>query len=195
MGNHDPPGQEWYAPFGMDGHRYYTFTRLTGPLWSPRRVQFFGVDTLNLDATQLAWLRRELESSDAAWKLAFYHYPLYTSGEYTWRAAAVRRQLEPLFVNAGLDVGFSGHEHFYERLQPQRGVQYFTSGAGGALRQGDIRPSPLLAAGFDRDTHFILVELTRDELHFQAISRTGRTVDAGAVPRDPDRRMPPRLRP
>jgi acid phosphatase len=113
VGNHDPPGQERYAPFGMDGRRYYTFTRLTGPLWSPRRVQFFAVDTLDLNAAQLAWLRRELEASDAGWKIAFYHYPLYTSGEYKWRAAAVRRQLEPLFVDAGLDVGFNGHEHFY----------------------------------------------------------------------------------
>jgi hypothetical protein len=184
VGNHDPPGQEWYGPFGMDGHRYYTFTRLTGPLWSPRRVQFFAVDALDLDAAQLAWLQRELESSDAGWKLAFYHYPLYTSGEYRWRAAAVRRHLEPLFVNAGLDVGFSGHEHFYERIRPQHGIQYFTSGAGGALRLDALRPSGLTASGFDRDTHFMLVEIAGDTLSYQVVTRTGQTIDYGEVPRE-----------
>ena len=60
-------------------------------------------------------------------------------------------------------------------------MQYFTSGGGGALRVGDIRKSDLTAAGFDRDTHFMLIEIAGDTLHFQVISRTGRTVDAGRL--------------
>jgi hypothetical protein len=79
----------------------------------------------------------------------------------------------------------SGHEHFYERLLPQHGITYFISGAGGALRRGDIRPSSLRAAGFDDDVHFMLMEVSGGELYFQAIARNGRTVDAGVIVKEP----------
>ena len=80
-----------------------------------------------------------------------------------------------------VDVVFSGHEHFYQRIKPQKGIQYFVSGAAGELRSGDLRPSPLTAAGFDTDRSFMLVEVAGKELSFQAISRTGHTIDKGTI--------------
>jgi hypothetical protein len=91
-----------------------------------------------------------------------------------------------MFVQYGVDVVFSGHEHFYERINPQRGIYYFTSGAAAKLRKGNIRPTVLTAAGFDEDRSFMLLELTPDQMHFQAISRTGRTVDSGVIDRPAD---------
>jgi hypothetical protein len=76
---------------------------------------------------------------------------------------------------------FSGHDHSYERLKPQRGVYYFVSGAGGKLRAGDIEVSESTAAYFDRDRSFMIVEVSERELTFQAISRTGTVVDSGAI--------------
>jgi hypothetical protein len=67
----------------------------------------------------------------------------------------MRSKLEPIFLQDGVDVGLNGHEHFYERSVLRGGVQYFTSGAGGALRKNDITPSSTMAAGFDADNHFI----------------------------------------
>ena len=196
LGNHDPPGQADYAPFNMGGNRYYTFTKEAGllPPLATTRVQFFAIDTVTLDAGQLAWLRRELEQSRADWKIAFYHHPVYSSGRYRLAAGRIRNALEPLFVRYGVDVGFSGHEHFYERLIPIQGVQYFTSGAGGALRIDDLRDSPITAAGFDTDTHFMLVEIVGRDLYFQVISRTGQTIDSGMISRPDDPRPPPSLR-
>jgi hypothetical protein len=182
IGNHDPPGEEHYEPFGMDGRRYYTFSKWAGPLWSPHRVQFFALDTVHFDETQGTWLERELGRSRASWKIAFYHHPLYTSGDYRWWSFLTRRSLEPLFVGGGIDVGFNGHEHLYERTVPQQGVHYFTSGAGGAIRVGALRPTRVTAAGYDQDTHFILAEISGDTLSFQVVSRTGQTVDYGEVP-------------
>jgi hypothetical protein len=189
-GNHDPPGIVTYAPYNMNGNRYYSFTRKEGPLGpvTARTVRFFAIDTVNLDAAQLAWLRTELQASDPGWEICFYHHPLYTSGRYSFAAARLRRVLEPIFVQHGVDVGLAGHEHFYERVAPQQGVVYFTSGAGGALRVDDIRRSSLTAAGFDDDTHFVLMEIAGDDLFFQAVSRTGATVDAGHIKRAADRR-------
>jgi hypothetical protein len=82
-------------------------------------------------------------------------------------------------VAGDADVVLSGHEHFYERIVPQRGILYFVAGAAGSLRPGDIRETPLTARGFDTDYSFLLMEVAGDELFFQAISRSGATVDAG----------------
>jgi hypothetical protein len=48
-----------------------------------------------------------------------------------------------------------------------------------------LRPSPDTAKGFDTDRTFMLVEIAGDTFNFQTISRTGETVDSGALPRQP----------
>ena len=185
LGNHDDPEQYRYPPFNMEGHRYYTFKPdrpLVGAL-TGSDVRFFMLDTENLDRLQRAWLERSLVDSDTGWKIAVCHRPLYTSGRYGLPARRFRDVLEPILVRHGVSVVFSGHEHFYERIHPQKGITYFISGGAGSLRQGDIRRTDLTAAGFDQDYHFMLVEVAGDEMYFQAISRTGATVDHGMLRR------------
>jgi hypothetical protein len=41
-----------------------------------------------------------------------------------------------------------------------------------------------VARSFDTDYHFMLIEIDRESLHFQAISRTGETIDAGTLYKD-----------
>ena len=185
IGNHDDPQQHLYPLFNTGGRRYYTFqperkgiAAVTGP-----SVRFFMLDTENLDLEQIVWLRRELAASRSEWKIAAFHRPMYTSGRYALPAQRFRRLLEPVFVLHGVSVTFSGHEHFYERTHPQKGIVHFISGGAGSLRKGDIRRTALTAAGFDEDFHFMLVEIAGDELHYQAISRTGQTVDFGTIKR------------
>jgi hypothetical protein len=73
----------------------------------------------------------------------------------------------------------------YERIKPQKGITYFVSGAGGQLRKGDVRRSDLTAAQFAQDCSFMLIEVSGDDLFFQAVSRTGAAVDSGVVHRKP----------
>jgi predicted phosphodiesterase len=186
IGNHDPDVELGYKNFNMDGHRYYTFRknerRLEG--LSGAGVRFFVLDSRALDPTQLAWLQEELHKSATDWKICYFHHPIYTSGRYQTAARVLRLALEPLLIAGDVDVVLSGHEHFYERIHPQHGIAYFSSGGAGSLRKGDIRrDSPLLARGFDTDFHFLLMEVSGDTLYFQAISRTGETVDAGSITR------------
>jgi hypothetical protein len=186
IGNHDDDGQLKYAHFNMGGERYYTFKKSEKTLAgiAGAGVRFFALDSRTLDPAQLEWLTKELKGSGSSWKVVYLHHPLYTSGRYPSAAQGFRTVLEPIFVDGDVDIVLSGHEHFYERLVPQRGISYFISGGGGALRKGDIRrPSSLMAVGYDEDCHFLLMELTGDELYFQAISRTGATVDAGVMVR------------
>jgi hypothetical protein len=185
IGNHDDPSEVHYAPFNMEGRRYYTFRkseRRLGGL-AGAGVRFFVLDSRSFDPAQLDWLREQLAESGTAWKICYFHHPLYTSGRYASAARSLRLSVEPILVDGDVDVVLSGHEHFYERLKPQRGISYFTSGAAGSLRRGDIRPSSVLAKGFDQDYHFMLMEVAGNELYFQAIARTGETIDAGVISR------------
>jgi 3',5'-cyclic AMP phosphodiesterase CpdA len=185
LGNHDSTNQPMYPPFHMNGQRYYTFkadrsllARLTDT-----DVQFFMIDTETLDQTEQAWIDREMGTSGATWKIPIFHRPIYTSGRYSTPARLFRHVLEPIFLRHGVKVVLSGHEHFYERTTPQNGITYFISGGAGSLRYGDIRPSPLLAKGFDTDYHFMLFEVTADAVYYQAIARTGHSIDSGRVMR------------
>jgi predicted phosphodiesterase len=185
IGNHDDSGQVNYSKFNMGGRRYYTFRK------SERRiaglagagVRFFVLDSRSLDPQQLEWLRDQLAESGTNWKIAYFHHPLYTSGRYRSTARALRIVLEPILVAGDVDVVLSGHEHVYERILPQHGISYFVSGAAGSLRKGDVSPSAITARAFDTDYHFLMMEIAGDELYFQAISRTGATVDAGVINR------------
>ena len=156
----------------MAGKRYYSFKK--------GNARFFALDSNYMDPVQVAWLETELKNSGSDWKIPYFHHPLYSSGMHGSQTD-LRAILEPLFVKYDVDVVFSGHEHFYQRMKPQKGITYFVSGAAGELRSGDLRRSALTAVGFDTDRSFMLVEVGGKELSFQAISRTGRTVDAGTI--------------
>jgi 3',5'-cyclic AMP phosphodiesterase CpdA len=175
LGNHDEPNQRFYKPFNMNGERYYTYTK--GP------VRFFVLDSNYMDEKQRAWFEQEVKQSTDKWKICYFHHPLYSSGARHGSEVDLRTQLEPLFIKYGVSAVFAGHEHFYERINPQKGIAYFTSGGAAKLRHGNIRKGTLTAAGFDTDRSFMLVEVAGDELFFQTFSRTGATVDAGSVPR------------
>ena len=182
LGNHDDPNQVYYEPFNMKGNRYYTFTPPVDPItrWDTR-VRFFALDSTNLDGEQMKWFEHEAAESRAEWKIAFLHHPLYTPGRYTLAARALRFTLESSFVNGGIDVVFSGHEHLYSRSELQKGLMYFVSGGAGSLRAGDVRPSAAIAKGYDEDFHFMLIEIADKGFFWQAINRQGVTIDAGAL--------------
>jgi 3',5'-cyclic AMP phosphodiesterase CpdA len=176
LGNHDDDGQTQYKLFNMNGSKYYSFKPKDG-------VRFFAIDTNYVDRKQLEWLDKELAASGSDWKIAFFHHPLYSSGETHGSADLQRELLEPIFLKHGVNVVIAGHEHFYERLKPQKGVAYFTLGSSAKLRKGDLEKSALTAYGNDTDYTFMLVEVVGDELYFQAINHKGTTIDAGSVRR------------
>jgi hypothetical protein len=179
LGNHDEPNQAFYKPFNMDGKRFYTF--------KPKdNLRFFALDSTYMSPEQLAWLDKELGASGSEWKIAFFHHPMYSEGRHG-SDIELRQAVEPLFVTHGVDVVFAGHEHFYERLKPQQGIHHFIAGGSAKLRAGDIdRRTRFHAAGFDQGYSFMLIEIAQDEMHFQAVSENGKTVDAGVIRRRPN---------
>lgn len=175
IGNHDDPNQRFYKLFNMNEQRYYSFKK--------RAVQFFALDSNYMDRKQLDWLDAEFKSSKADWKVPYFHHPLYSSGGTHGSSVDLRTVLEPLFLKYGVQVVFSGHDHFYERIKPQKGIYYFVAGSAGKLRQGDVTKTGLTAVSFDADRAFMLVEIADDALFFEAESAAGKVVDAGCIPR------------
>jgi hypothetical protein len=181
LGNHDDPKERFYKPFNMNGERFYSFKPSLNA-----NVRFFALDSNYMDDKQVQWLDKELAASGSDWKIAFFHHPPYSSGGTHGSATVLRDQLEPVFVKYGVNAVFTGHEHFYERIAPQKGVAYFISGSSAKLREGDIEKSPLTAAAFDEGYAFMLVEIDGDSLSYQTISDAGKTIDAGVVKKSPD---------
>jgi 3',5'-cyclic AMP phosphodiesterase CpdA len=122
-------------------------------------------------------------ASGSEWKIAFFHHPPYSSGETHGSDETIRTQLEPIFVKYGVNVVLTGHEHFYERIKPQKGVAYFITGSSAKLREGNIPTTQLTAKGFDTGYTFMLVEIVGDDMYYQALTDTGKTVDSGNVHR------------
>jgi hypothetical protein len=176
LGNHDESNQRFYEHFNMNGQEYFRFKK--------GNVAFYSLNSNYIDERQVKWMLQELARDKTDWQIAFFHHPPYSSGKRHGSSKKIRELVEPVFLNSGIDAVFVGHEHFYERIKPQKGIYYFITGAAGQIRKGDIKKnSPLTEKGFDTDLSFMLIEITGDEMHFQVISRTGATVDSGVIKR------------
>lgn len=177
LGNHDSREQRFYPKFNMDGKLYYSFK-------APKQnVRFFALESGYMDPTQVQWLQKELEGAREDWKIAYFHHPLYSSGSRHGSDVQLREVLEPIFVKHNVSVVLTGHDHFYERVKPQKGIVYFVVGAGGKLRAGNISNSAITARGFDTDYSFMVAEINGDQMYFNAVSRTGRIIDSGMITR------------
>jgi predicted phosphodiesterase len=183
LGNHDDPTQRFYKNFNMNGEKFYTFKAPKKGVDAFGGVRFFALDSNYMSPDQVQWLKKELEASGTAWKIPFFHHPLYSSGEKHGSDTALRDQLEPLFLQYGVDVVFAGHEHFYERLKPQKGITYFVNGSAAKLRKGNIGNTGMTAKGYDTGYAFMIVEIAGDELYFQTIESKGQTIDSGVIKR------------
>ncbi|MBL8206420.1 MAG: metallophosphoesterase [Blastocatellia bacterium] len=179
LGNHDVrrgrEAQLNYDKFNMNGQSYYSFAQ--------GDVEFFALDSTRMNAEQIAWIEAKLKASTARWKVAFFHHPLYSSGKRHGSEMNLRGVLEPLFTRFGVNAVFSGHDHFYERIKPQQGVQYFVQGASGQLRKNGMKKKTHLTAASNDVTHsFLLVRANAAEMQVEAISETGEVIDKVTIP-------------
>lgn len=175
LGNHDASNQRFYEFFNMKGEEYYRFQK--------GDVSFYSLNSNYMDERQLKWMDNEFAKDNPKWKIAFFHHPLYSSGSRRGPSEDLREILEPVLIKHGFDVVFFGHDHFYERIKPQKGIYYFLTGAGGKISKDLKKNSPITDKGYDADLSFTLIEIDKDEMHFQTITRTGQTIDSGVIMR------------
>jgi hypothetical protein len=131
LGNHDwgnPDGPAASVVFAQrdPAYRlpapYYTYT--AGP------VQFFVINTPLLSEAQLVWLKGELAASTARWRVVYGHYQMYSALRGDNQALITK--LLPILKEHRVHVYLCGHEHLFQHLEPEGGVEFFVSGASGA---------------------------------------------------------------
>mmetsp|Transcript_4788 Transcript_4788/g.15570 ORF Transcript_4788/g.15570 Transcript_4788/m.15570 type:complete len:373 (+) Transcript_4788:458-1576(+) len=95
------------------------WSRAVGPL---HLISLSSYAATEAGSLQHAWLRRDLAAIDRAatpWVIVMMHAPWYNSNSgHAGEAELMRRDLEPLLFEAGVDLVLSGHVHAYERSRP-----------------------------------------------------------------------------
>lgn len=195
IGNHDARSENrvllQQMIFNMGTRTYYSFAK------KENLVEFFAIDSTDMVASepseettrQIEWLETNLAKSKATWKVVFLHHPLYSSAERHGlngpdieEMLRVRKLLEPLYIKYGVQISINGHDHVYERTKPQNGVTYFTSGAAGRLRKGNLKTeSPFYAFGNDRVKSFMFFSIKPEAIRFWAIGIDGNVFDSGSI--------------
>lgn len=138
--------------FALDSTRN-TFSGLPRPAFDP-------------GGPQSLWLKAALEESKAPWKIPYFHHSIFDAGP---RHASEHNELTyqhwlEMFAAAGVKVSFQGHEHNFQASlvnDRSRHIQHFVTGAGGELRDDDVRrrmPSANVGAWAPQH-HFLLVEI------------------------------------
>ena len=94
---------------------------------------YFSMTTVG--SAQYNWLKNDLATSNKFWKFVFFHQPAYASdsSQRPRDTAAIISTLVPLFEQYNVDIVFSGHWHYYERMYPLKGGQVSTVAAGGVV--------------------------------------------------------------
>ena len=96
----------------------------------------------------MQWLRQDLAASNDRCTLAYWHHPLFSSGNYTPGIASVRPLFQALY-DYDADVLLTGHDHNYERFARQdpngtldqaRGIREFIVGTGGHSQYPQTTP-------------------------------------------------------
>jgi len=177
-GNHDyetmqgAPFRSVFALPGDSGEKWYSYD------WG--QVHFASIDTEADYKTQATWLDQDLAASKAPWKIVYLHRPPYSSGEHG-SDMPLREALAPVFEKHGVQLVLAGHDHDYERMKTQGGVDYVVTGGGGR----GTRPvgSSSFTAFSDDVIHFVYVEIEGDKLVLHAIDGTGKEFDSLVVPR------------
>ncbi len=124
---------------------------------------------------QLKWLEEVLAKPGYKHTFVFLHHPLYTEyrkgrhwGDCLDKYPEDRDRLEALFVKAGVDAVFAGHEHFYQKKEVD-GIQHIISGGAGA---------PLYVQDEDGGFHhFVHVTVDNDQVSAEVIDRNGKVRD------------------
>jgi acid phosphatase len=180
LGNHDhhkgrghfqveytPRSKKWKMPAP-----YYTFTQKIG---ATQHAQFFALDTETLcntksgDAAQLAWLERELQNSQATWKIVFGHHPVFSYGDHG-NTPAMITHVRPLLEKHNVDAYVCGHDHDRQLIAPVNGVHYIISGTGAKSRNTAYGNHTIFAA---TNLGFAWFRLSAKEFHVQFIDGSG----------------------
>jgi hypothetical protein len=185
LGNHDVKTDDGapvlgHLPFpaNANGNRFFSFDvgnihfvgfDSNGPV--------YGDDPGSFERTpEGQWLKADLASAKADWKIVYFHHPLYSSFPKRKKEhEAMRRACEKMFHECGVDLCVTGHDHFYYRSErvldgkkdPDGIVHVLTGGGGASLYPPE--PDELTAASAKR-FHLVRFKVDGFKMTLEAIA-------------------------
>ncbi|MDR1246981.1 MAG: metallophosphoesterase family protein [Clostridiales Family XIII bacterium] len=129
-----------------------------------------------------AWVARDLSSSDATWKIAVTHVPLYAVHSDA-AADKAKNHWAPLFEYYGVSLVFVGHQHVYSRLKPLTGgaedfgdgVTYIMGNSGRKFYES--ADETLAERTIYNTSVYQIVRVDGDKLTVQTFDEEGRELD------------------
>lgn len=152
---HPVPGNHEYGTGNAQGYRDYFGYASTQPLYYSWDIGTWHIVALDSEASanagsiQEQWLRADLAAHPNTCTLAYWHKPLFSSGDHGGNTAY--RALWIDLYEAGADIILNGHDHDYERFAPQDpygtpdpllGIREFVVGTGGMNLRTTGAPQP-----------------------------------------------------
>ncbi len=134
------------------------------------------------DPTQLAWAETQLAGLDRSrytHLVALFHHPAFSSGPHGAanvepQTAQVRARWMPLFRKYGVELLFTGHEHFFEHW-----VERYRDAAGQRRRMDQIVTggggAPLYAYQGEPDLRGYIAAADADSVRLEHLVRPGET--------------------
>jgi len=178
LGNHEQESPYYYNYFPVQKQK---------PWWSADygSVHIVGLDTsvpTDSNSEQYQFLLEDLKKNKKPWTIVVFHYPIFHSHPYR-PIQEFRHEWQSLFMEYDVDLVLTGHDHYYQRTFPigrmtekQQGVVHITTAGGGAMLYPTIS-QPYSA--YDRSLyHYLLIDVTEDELEIRAIDEDNHTFDA-----------------
>jgi hypothetical protein len=137
---------------------------------------------------QETWLKQDLKANPQKCSLAYWHEPLYSSGEHG-NNSGMKTLWQDLYA-AGAELVFNGHDHDYERFaplngngspDPANGIREIVVGTGG----GNLRPFGKAVANSEvriaNSYGVIKVSLQEGSYHWEFIKADGSIGDSGSA--------------
>ncbi|EYC42359.1 hypothetical protein Y032_0534g3068 [Ancylostoma ceylanicum] len=196
----------WMPQNGLDGNQFYSFD--IGPVhWIALSTEYYGYSQ-DLGSgpilDQYKWLENDLKVANSnrhetPWIFTYLHRPFYCSARHNDDCSDANSTfirigngevpgLEKPFVQYGVDLGFWGHVHYYERFYPvanekyrntencyhnAQAPTYIITGSAGCHSPGtkfDKHPVPFSARRLNDYGYTILTVANMTHIHLQQLS-------------------------
>lgn len=142
------PGNHDYGTAGATGYYAY-FGVAAGPAgkgfyaYDLGQWRIYSLNSEIISTEELNWLENDLDVNPRPCVMAYWHHPLFSSGQHGNDASV--KPLWDLLYAAGAELVITGHDHDYERFAPQTpagaadastGIREVVVGTGGAGERG-----------------------------------------------------------
>ena len=178
-GNHEGAAtfwkRYWPEPFQSAG-LYWSFD------YGPMHIAMLDAYTsYSAGSAQYNWLKADLAASTKTWKFVVIHEPGWSAGGGHANNTTVQNDLQPLFVQYGVSILFSGHNHYYARASVN-GVTHLTLGGGGAPQYTPASGQPNIVVT-SKSYSFGEFTISGNTLTAKIVNNSGATVDTFTITR------------